>query len=62
MSEQTAVDQPPEHCITQYGCYLLENAATAELASDEAYEFCCVILPARLRGASASIVSPLAVV
>lgn len=51
-----------QHCIAQHGCYLLENVATAELAGDEVHEFCCVILPARLRGATASIVSPVAVV
>ena len=51
-----------QHCISLYGCYLLENVVTAELVHDEVHEFCCVILPARLRGATASIVAPVAVV
>lgn len=51
-----------QHCISLYGCYLLENVITAELVRDGVQEFCCVILPARLRGASASIVAPVAVV
>jgi kynurenine formamidase len=51
-----------QHCIAQYGCYLLENVVTAELAREGIHEFLCAILPARLRGASASIVTPVAVV
>lgn len=51
-----------QHCIAQYGVYLLENVRTEELVRDSISEFLCAILPARLRGASASIVSPVAVV
>lgn len=51
-----------QHCIAQYGCYLLENVVTAELAREGIREFLCAILPARLRGASASIVTPVAVI
>lgn len=51
-----------QHCIAQYGVYLLENVRTEELVRDGISEFLCAILPARLRGASASIVSPVAVV
>jgi kynurenine formamidase len=51
-----------QHCITLYGCYLLENVATEVLVHDGISEFCCVIAPARLEGASASIVSPVAIV
>jgi kynurenine formamidase len=47
-----------QHCITKFGCYLLENVRTEELARDKVWEFCCVILPIRLKGASASMVSP----
>jgi kynurenine formamidase len=50
-----------QHCLTRHGCYLLENVRTEELAREGVQEFCCVVLPNRLRGASASIVSPLAV-
>jgi kynurenine formamidase len=51
-----------QHCITRYGCYLLENVRTQDLARDGVREFCCVVLPNRLKGASASMVSPLGVV
>lgn len=51
-----------QHCISLYGCYLLENVVTHELVRDGVHEFCCVILPARLKGASASIVAPAAIV
>jgi kynurenine formamidase len=51
-----------QHCLTRHGCYLLENVRTNELAADSISEFCCVILPNRLKGASASMVAPLAVI
>jgi kynurenine formamidase len=51
-----------QHCIPKYGCYLLENVRTEELARDAVWEFCCVVLPNRLKGASASMVSPLGLV
>lgn len=51
-----------QHCITRYGVHLLENARTEELAQDSVHEFLCAILPARLRGATASVVNPVAVV
>ncbi|HKE81913.1 MAG TPA: cyclase family protein [Solirubrobacteraceae bacterium] len=51
-----------QHCIAQYGCYLLENVRTDELVRDRVHEFFCAILPARLRGATASIVQPVAIV
>lgn len=62
-SEESGLSFPVhQHCITRFGCYLLENVVTAELVRDQVYEFCCVILPLRLRGASASLVSPVALV
>jgi kynurenine formamidase len=51
-----------QHCITRCGCYLLENVRTHDLARDGVHEFCCVVLPNRLKGASASMVSPLGLV
>jgi kynurenine formamidase len=50
-----------QHCITLFGCYLLENVRTEELVRDGIDEFCFVLLPLRARGASASPVNPLAV-
>jgi kynurenine formamidase len=51
-----------QHCLTRFGCYLLENVRTEELAADGVWEFCCVVLPNRLKGASASMVSPVGLV
>ena len=50
-----------QHCIAKYGVYLLENVVTAELARDAVSEFCFVLLPIRIRGASASPVAPLGI-
>jgi kynurenine formamidase len=50
-----------QHCLTRYGCYLLENVRTQEIATAGVTEFCCVISPVRLRGASASMVNPVAI-
>lgn len=60
-SQESEMFPVHQHCLTRHGCYLLENVRTDELATDLVSEFCCVILPNRLRGASASIVAPLAV-
>lgn len=51
-----------QEAITRNGVYLLENVRTEELAADDVYEFCCIIAPNRLRGASASMVGPMAVI
>lgn len=51
-----------QETITRNGVYLLENVRTEELAADQVWEFCCVIAPTRLRGASASMVGPIAVI
>lgn len=50
-----------QHCIAKYGVYLLENVVTSELVADAVSEFCFVLLPIRVKGASASPVSPLAI-
>ena len=58
-SESFAVHQ---ETITRNGVYLLENVRTAELAADGVSTFFCVIAPIRLRGASGSMVGPVAIV
>jgi kynurenine formamidase len=59
-----AADSFPVHqeTITRNGTYLMENVRTEELAADGVAEFCCVIAPVLLRGASGSMVNPVAVV
>jgi kynurenine formamidase len=51
-----------QETITRNGVYLLENVRTEELVADGVQEFCCIIAPTRLRGASASMVGPIAVI
>jgi kynurenine formamidase len=51
-----------QETITRNGVYLLENVRTEEIAADGVTEFCCVIAPVRLRGASGSMVGPVAIV
>jgi kynurenine formamidase len=51
-----------QETITRNGVYLLENVRTAELVADGVRKFCCVIAPVRLRGASGSMVGPVAVI
>lgn len=58
-AESFAVHQ---EAITRNGVYLLENVRTAEIAADGVTEFFCIIAPVRLRGASGSMVGPVAVV
>ncbi|MFB2600253.1 cyclase family protein [Herbiconiux sp. P17] len=51
-----------QETITRNGVYLLENVRTAELVADGVSEFFCVISPIRMRGASGSMVNPVALV
>ncbi|HVB46669.1 MAG TPA: cyclase family protein [Streptosporangiaceae bacterium] len=51
-----------QECITRNGIYLLENVRATELAADGVVEFCCIIAPIKLKGATASMVGPVAVV
>jgi kynurenine formamidase len=47
--------------ITRNGIYLHENLNTEELARDSVYEFAYVFTPLRLKGATGSPGSPLAI-
>jgi kynurenine formamidase len=51
-----------QETITRCGVYLLENVRTEELATDGVTQFFCVVSPVLLRGASASMVGPVAVI
>lgn len=51
-----------QETITRNGIFLLENVRTAELVADGVTTFFCSIAPIRLRGASGSMVNPVAVV
>jgi len=51
-----------QHCLTRYGCYLIENVVTEELAAAKIWTFCFVVLPIRAKGGSGSPVAPAAMV
>jgi kynurenine formamidase len=48
--------------LGDHGIYILELLALEELARDRAYEFLFICLPLAIRGATASMVSPVAIV
>lgn len=48
--------------LIENGIYLLESVYLEELARDDVYEFLFVALPLKIRGATGSMVDPLAVV
>lgn len=48
--------------LIENGIYLLESVYLEELAQDEVYEFLFVALPLKIRGATGSMVDPLAII
>jgi kynurenine formamidase len=48
--------------LIENGIYLMESLYLEELARDKVYEFLCIILPTKIRGATGSMIDPLAVV
>jgi kynurenine formamidase len=57
----------PDHAVHQFlltdsGVPLLENLRLAELAADGHYESLLIVAPLKMRGATASIVAPIAIV
>jgi kynurenine formamidase len=47
--------------LNDNGIYQFENMNTAELATDQAYEFMFVPGPARITGAAQMIINPIAI-
>jgi kynurenine formamidase len=60
----TPANPQPVHTklLIENGIYLLESVYLEELARDRVYEFLFVALPVKIRGATGSMVDPLAVV
>jgi len=48
--------------LIENGIYLLESIYLEDIARDKVYEFLFVMLPLKIRGATGSMVDPLAVV
>ena len=60
----TPANPQPVHTklLIENGIYLLESVYLEEIARDRVYEFLFVMLPVKIRGATGSMVDPLAVV
>jgi kynurenine formamidase len=50
------------HLLIERGIYLMESLDLEQLSADQAYEFLFVALPLKIRGATGSMIDPLAVV
>jgi kynurenine formamidase len=51
-----------QHCLAEAGVYLIENLATAALIEAAVAEFCFVLSPLKLRGATGSPVRPIGMI
>jgi kynurenine formamidase len=51
-----------QELITKNGIFIHENLATEQLAADGVYQFCYMMLPLRIKGATGSPGRPLALV
>jgi len=60
----TPANPQPVHTrlLIENGIYLMESLYLEELAAEKVYEFLFVALPLKIRGATGSMVDPLAVV
>ncbi len=50
------------HLLIEHGVYIMENLDLEELARDRVYEFLFVALPLKIRGATGSMIDPVAVI
>jgi kynurenine formamidase len=50
------------HLLIEHGVYIMESLDLEELARDRVYEFLFVALPLKIRGATGSMIDPVAVV
>jgi kynurenine formamidase len=50
------------HLLIERGIYLMESLDLEQIAADRVYEFCFVALPLKIRGATGSMIDPLAAV
>ena len=51
-----------QHCLAEAGVHIIENLMLDELARDGVRQFCLVILPPKMRGATGAPVRPVALV
>ena len=51
-----------QHCLAEAGVHLVENLSLSELIQNEVSEFCLIMLPIKLKGATGCPVRPIAVI
>ena len=50
-----------QHCLAEAGVHLIENLALSEISARAISEFCLIMLPVKLKGASGCTIRPVAV-
>ena len=51
-----------QHCLAEAGVHLVENLNLATLVEEDIYEFCLIMLPVKLKGATGCPVRPIAII
>lgn len=51
-----------QHCLAEAGVHLIENLALSEISERSINEFCLIMLPVKLKGATGCPVRPVAVI
>jgi kynurenine formamidase len=51
-----------KHLLIDHGIYLMESLDLEELARGKVYEFAFIALPLKIRGATASMIDPVAAI
>jgi len=51
-----------QHCLAEAGVHIIENLVLDELAADGVTQFCIIVLPPKMRGATGAPVRPVAIV
>ena len=51
-----------QHCLAEAGVHLVENLNLSQIVKEGINEFCLVMLPIKLKGATGSPVRPIAIV
>ena len=50
-----------QHCLAEAGVHLIENLALSEISARAISEFCLIMLPVKLKGATGCPIRPVAV-
>ena len=62
LDEQKKTGMKLGKLLIQQGIHIMEMVMTNDLAKDKAYEFCFITLPNKIKGATGSMIRPIAVI